>query len=215
MLRYRGQLTDWLQVAAAIAAVICVFGYIRRVRIANGDIMAGPTLVPVTAARAIGGSPTWFGSSSAPYSLVEFADYQCPPCELMVNELYKLVGNHSGKLRLTYRNYPLRSIHQHADAAAVAAEIARIDGKFWQVHDALYANQTDLSEKTNSRILREAKVHSASSQQTIESARHAVAVDLADGEKCDVHGTPTFLMCLPDGRVYRLGSLSQAAGLIR
>ena len=209
--RLRTFAIDWFQAVIAIVASVALIVYIRHAKAANGSSVASPTLMQVTAAQTIGRHPTWYGSSTAPYTLVEFADYQCPPCRLMGPIASKLVDSALGKLRLTFRNYPLHTLHPRAEAAAVAGEIARANGKFWQVHDALYKKQSDLDDKTIAGILKDAGIHLPPNASSSAEAAIIVGMDGSDGDKCEVMGTPTFYLFVPDGRVYQLGELQQVS----
>ena len=80
------------------------------------------------------------GPPNAPVHLEEFGDFQCPPCGMFHPILQKMHEEFGNRLHITFREYPLPT-HQHAVAAASAAEAAGIQGKFWEMHDLLYENQ--------------------------------------------------------------------------
>jgi protein-disulfide isomerase len=84
------------------------------------------------------------GPAGAPITLVEFGDYQCPYCGdayPVVKRLQKALGK---KLRFVFRNFPLTQAHPYALVAAEAAEAAALQGKFWEMHDLIYENQSQL-----------------------------------------------------------------------
>src|ERR1700738_5041816 len=84
------------------------------------------------------------GPADAPVTLVEYGDYECPACGAahpMVKAILKRLG---AKLRFVFRNMPLSEIHPNAELAAEAAEGAAAQGKFWEMHDALYEHQDEL-----------------------------------------------------------------------
>jgi protein-disulfide isomerase len=86
------------------------------------------------------------GPATAPITLVEYGDYQCPYCGQaypIVKELQERLGK---KLRFVFRNFPLSTMHPHAEHAAEAAETAGAHGKFWEMHDMLYENQEALED---------------------------------------------------------------------
>jgi protein-disulfide isomerase len=88
-----------------------------------------------------------FGSPSAPVTLVEYADFECPRCYqtyFAVRELQESLGD---RLRVVFRNFPLTTIHPHAQRAAEAVEASGAQGRFWQMHDALFEHQTQLSDR--------------------------------------------------------------------
>src|SRR5438552_3146929 len=86
------------------------------------------------------------GPEDAPVTLVEYGDYECPHCgraHPILRELQRRMGR---KLRLVFRNFPLAELHPHARHAAEAAEAAAAQGKFWEMHDALFEHQTRLAD---------------------------------------------------------------------
>lgn len=80
------------------------------------------------------------GSKSALVTIEEFGDFQCPPCAGMATFLKKTEEEYGSKLRVVFHHFPL-AIHAHAREAAVAAEAAHLQGKFWEMHDVLYREQ--------------------------------------------------------------------------
>ena len=80
------------------------------------------------------------GDGKALVTLEEFGDFECPPCAKMSEALHQLEKDYHGKLRIIFRHFPL-PMHPHARDAAIVAEAAHLQGKFWQMHDLLYAKQ--------------------------------------------------------------------------
>jgi protein-disulfide isomerase len=87
----------------------------------------------------------------APVTLEEFGDFQCPPCGTLAEPLNQLARDYP-KLRLIFRNYPL-PVHQYAKRAALAAEAAGMQGKFWEMHDLLYKEQASWSKTPDAEKL--------------------------------------------------------------
>jgi protein-disulfide isomerase len=85
------------------------------------------------------------GNPNAPVTVEEFADFQCPSCGAYYPELKKIEGEFGDKLRVIFRERPLVPPHEHALIAAQAAEAAGLQGRFWEMHDKLYENQTTWS----------------------------------------------------------------------
>jgi protein-disulfide isomerase len=84
------------------------------------------------------------GAASAPVWLIEISDFQCPYCKRWHDEVFAIVDKEyvqTGKVRLAYLNYPLSSIHANARAASEAAMCASVQGKFWELHESLFATQ--------------------------------------------------------------------------
>src|SRR6266700_1614794 len=96
--------------------------------------------VPIGKRDHIQGNPT------APISLLEYGDYECPHCG-SAHQLVKLLREALGPdLCFVFRNFPLTSIHPHAEHAAEAAEAAGAQGKFWEMHDCLFEHQDALDD---------------------------------------------------------------------
>ena len=85
------------------------------------------------------------GDGKALVTLEEFGDFECPPCAKMAEALHQLEKDHHGKLRIIFRHFPL-AIHPNARDAALAAEAAHAQGKFWEMHDLLYEKQAQWSK---------------------------------------------------------------------
>src|SRR4051812_14623024 len=86
------------------------------------------------------------GDVNAAIELVEYGDYQCPHCGRaypIIKNIQKKLGN---KLKFIFRNFPLSEVHPDATNAAVAAEAASLQGKFWEMHDIIFENQQDLDD---------------------------------------------------------------------
>ena len=86
------------------------------------------------------------GNPSAPVTLEEFGDFQCPTCGVYYGELKKIEGEFGERLRVIFREYPLVPTHQHGLEAAQVAEAAGLQGRFWEMHDKLYENQKAWSD---------------------------------------------------------------------
>jgi protein-disulfide isomerase len=86
------------------------------------------------------------GNAAAPVTLEEFGDFQCPSCGAYYPELKKIENEFGDKLRVIFREQPLVPMHVHALMAAQAAEAAGLQGRFWEMHDKLYENQTAWSD---------------------------------------------------------------------
>ncbi len=134
------------------------------------------------------------GPASAPATLVEYGDYECPYCG-MAYPIVKRVQQHFGdRLRFVFRNFPLAEVHPHAEAAAEAAEAAAAQGKFWEMHDTLYEHQRALDTTHLRDYARQLGLDIAAFEQAL--AAHAFAgrvhEDFISGARSGVNGTPTF-----------------------
>src|SRR5205085_997458 len=84
------------------------------------------------------------GNPNAPVTIVEFSDFQCPYCRAAEPTIKEVLDKYKDKVRFSYRDYPLKQIHPHAEQAAEAARCAGEQGKYWEYHDLLYAKQAQL-----------------------------------------------------------------------
>jgi protein-disulfide isomerase len=135
------------------------------------------------------------GPAKAPITIVEFSDYQCPYCsraEATVDEVMKKYGD---KVRLVYRDYPL-AFHQNAETASQAAECAEEQGKFWEMHKAMFANQAKLTAPDLAETAAGIGVDKEKFKTCLDSGKYKTEVqkDFADGQKYGVTGTPTFFI---------------------
>ena len=141
------------------------------------------------------------GDSSAPLTLVEFTDYQCPYCSRHVRNTHPKIASEyidTGKLRYASLDMPLENIHKEAFRAAMASHCADDQGKFWEMHDLLFENQ---------RQIEPLSAHAASlgldGEQfaaCLDSEKYADSVrkDMTEAKKAGVSGTPSFVLAKTD-----------------
>ena len=86
------------------------------------------------------------GNPGAPVTIVEFADFQCPFCRAAEHTLNSVLANHQSDVRLVFRNMPLQAVHPNAEVAARAGVCAESQGKFWEMHDAMFDQQDALAQ---------------------------------------------------------------------
>jgi protein-disulfide isomerase len=142
----------------------------------------------------LGDSPSK-GAPSARVVIVEFADFECPACADKRSLLDKVVEEHSGKVRLVFKNFPL-SMHQNAEKAARAGVAAHRQGKFWQLHPLLFENQNDLSQVNVEKLAQKAGLDLARFRQDRDSEATAdfVARDRKLGEALNIGSTPSLFI---------------------
>lgn len=136
------------------------------------------------------------GDESAPVVLVEYGDYQCPHCG-HAYPIVKKVQKHFGKrLAFVFRNFPLNEIHPNAEAAAEAAEFAGANGKFWEMHDAIFENQGSLSLPMLLELAKELGLPEKGLGDALTSRAFEARVksDFIGGARSGVNGTPTFFI---------------------
>lgn len=147
----------------------------------------------------IDGSPVK-GPEGAAITIVEFADFECPHCGEVAPLLDKTVDSHKNDVRMAFKFYPLPS-HPHAEIAARAGVAAMNQGKFWEMHHAMFANQrhleqTDLDSYAKELGLEVSRFH-ADMQSTATTER--IAKDKKLGEDLQIGGTPTIFI---NGRLF-------------
>jgi len=155
----------------------------------------------------IAGSPVR-GPENAALTLVEFSDFQCPYCALAVAKLDAVMAAYPGKVKLIFKQFPLDG-HPQAPLAAAAAIAAHQQGKFWQMHDALFAHHTNLSRASILDMARAAGLDLKRFQADWDSpeTKKIVARDMEDGDHAFVEGTPSIYI---NGQKYN-GSLELPA----
>jgi protein-disulfide isomerase len=133
-----------------------------------------------------------YGNERAPVTLVVFADFQCPGCKAEVPELRAAVDSYRGQVKLVFKHFPLTQTHAFAEAAALAAEAAHLQGKFWEMHDELFEHQNALEPADIERYATEIglDVGKWKADMTSEPVKQTVAQDQADGMKLELSGTP-------------------------
>jgi protein-disulfide isomerase len=151
-------------------------------------ILDEPIKVPVA------GAPVT-GPADAAVTIVEFSDFQCPYCILAVPELEALLKVYPTQVKLIFKEFPLE-IHSDAYRAATAALAAQKQGKFWEMHYALFGHHQDLSMASILNIAKDLKLDEARLRTDMDSKeiRDIVARDLQDGNTAGVEGTPTIFI---------------------
>lgn len=136
------------------------------------------------------------GPDDAKVTIVEFSDFECPYCANAVPVIKEILARYPSQVRFVYRHFPLQDIHSSAFQAAEAAECAAEQGKFWEMHDKLFANQTVFGMENLRQYAAEISLDLAQFSACRESgrARAAIEQDLADGQRYGVNGTPTFFV---------------------
>jgi protein-disulfide isomerase len=141
------------------------------------------------------------GPTNAPVHIEEFGDFECPPCGMFHPILEQMKAEFGDKLAITFREFPLVPTHQHALAAASAAEAAGLQGKFWEMHDLLYEHQNDWKKEFDVRPIYEG--YAKQIGLDVERYKRDMNGDLvaqrifADGKRghsLGVKGTPTVFM---------------------
>ena len=140
------------------------------------------------------------GSATATATLVEFFDFECPHCKLMAEIVAKVSASHKAELQVVHKQFPLAS-HRNSPRASVAALAAHKQGRYWEFHDALFANQAELSAADDPATLFEKFAKEAGLNLTKFNAdlndpalAKMVADDRAEGETAGIDATPTLYL---------------------
>jgi protein-disulfide isomerase len=139
------------------------------------------------------------GDPKAPLFLVEFSDYQCPFCRRHAQQvLPELVKNYvdTGKVKYVMKEFPIPNLHPQAEGASQAALCAQDQGKYWEMHDALFAKGGDMGPEQLKARAAELKLKEGKFAKCLDGKQTAerVAADQAQGQKLGVQGTPNFFL---------------------
>ncbi|MEE8290270.1 MAG: thioredoxin domain-containing protein [Candidatus Tectomicrobia bacterium] len=135
------------------------------------------------------------GPEDAPVTIVEFSDFQCPFCRRVQPTLKRLLQEYEGRVKLVFRDFPLRSIHPQAQKAAEAAQCAAEQRQFWPYHDQLFASSA-LRPDDLKRYAQEMGLNTEQFNACLDSDKYATEVeaDLQDGVDVGVSATPAFFI---------------------
>ena len=142
------------------------------------------------------------GPATAAVTLVQYGDYECPYTRLSTNVVRAIQQQLGEQLRFVFRNFPLTEIHPHALHAALAAEAAAAQGKFWQMHDYIFHHQHTLEDADLEQFAEavgldlQQYAHALADQRALTH----IEEDVEGGVRSGVQGTPTFFI---NGALYR------------
>jgi protein-disulfide isomerase len=132
-----------------------------------------------------------YGNERAPVTVVVFADFECPHCRQEAPVLRQAIDQFRGRAKLVYKHFPL-SGHVRAKAAAIATVAAMEQGKFWEMHDMVFENQTSLEDADIRRFAQKIGLDMAKfdAHYNAKKGQDLVEEDRVEGEKLDISGTP-------------------------
>jgi len=169
--------------------------------------LLGPLRLPV---GTVGPSR---GNQKAPVTLVEFADFECPYCAALAPLLRQAVASWPDQIRVVFREYPLEETHSHAWLASEAALCAGEQHRFWEMHDALFADRTHLEKDQLTAKARGVGLDMSAFDQCLGSDRYTgqINADIREGNALGVKGTPSlFINGHPAGGLTSLAELRAA-----
>lgn len=161
------------------------------------------------------------GNLDSQIVLVEYSDFQCPACKSRESILNPLVEEFGDHVKFVYRNFPLRSIHQNAQLSAQAGEAAGIQGKFWEMHDQLFATQEQWEKLSNGDAKKffinlaqqiDLDTETFESDMNSSTVRNEVNDDYDLAVSLGLSGTPTFFL---NGEQINLTSYEQGRQTLR
>jgi protein-disulfide isomerase len=136
------------------------------------------------------------GPAAAPVTIVEFSDFQCPFCSRVLPTLKKIEETYGDKVRIVFRDLPLLQLHPNAAKAAEAGQCANEQGKFWEMHDKMFANQQALAVADLKKYAAELGLKSEDFDQCLDSNKNEAEwkKDSEDAQKYGLSGTPGFFI---------------------
>lgn len=186
----------WTIIAVIIAG--SVFGIVKLASRSPVSDSGSNTLALTIS--AINDNENVKGNKEARSTLIEYSDFQCPACGAYYPILKKIAEDMGEQVRFAYRHFPLPQ-HKNAKLAATVAEAAGKQGKFWEMHDLIFQNQSDWSEEKNAAIIfaqyaQEIGLDLAKFQADIasEEIKAKIENDYQSGVKAKVNATPTFFL---------------------
>ncbi|MEI6228427.1 MAG: DsbA family protein [Candidatus Saccharibacteria bacterium] len=191
-------------VAIAGLGLLVVFSNGNKLNVSSVDINKINTVSDnIDSAKNGGIADQIYGKIDSKITLLEYGDFQCPPCAQAspiaknISEIYK------DKIRFVFRNFPITSAHANAKTAAAVAEAAGLQGKYWEMHDKIYEGQTKWSNLgineradffTNYAKDLGLDVTKFTADIASKSVGDKISYDYAVGQKTGVEGTPTFYL---------------------
>ena len=187
----KNKISLWLVVAVVIIGSI--FAIIKLASLS-------PSSESNLTASAISDNENARGDKTAKVTLIEYSDFQCPACASYYPILKKVNGDLSAQVRFAYRHFPLLQ-HKNAKLAATVAEASGKQGKFWEMHDIIFQNQSDWSEEKNASVIFakyavEIGLNLEQFQSDLDSdeIKAKIESDYKSGIRAGVNSTPSFFL---------------------
>lgn len=144
-----------------------------------------------------------FGKIGSKVTLIEYGDYQCPPCANIYPVVKSISEKYKDQIQFVFRNFPITSAHPNAKAAAATAESAGLQDKFWEMHNKIYETQSDWSNLSIAErgtffenLASELKLDITKFKADIAESKinEKISYDTALAKKAGVEGTPSFYL---------------------
>ena len=184
-------ITRFLQEQEDASARLALVAELRKGGPAVRVLLDPPRVtVPIAATDPV------LGNASAPVTIVEFSDFQCPYCLRASPTLKQLRQTYGDKVRVVWKDYPLTQIHPQAFKASEAGHCAAEQGKFWEYHDKLFASQQALQPESLKTYAQELGIDSAKFDACLDAGKYAERVrdGVSAGAQLGVNSTPTIFI---------------------
>ena len=182
----------------AIVIIGSIFGVIKMA--SKSQVSDSGSNISALTISAINADENIKGDKEAKATLIEYSDFQCPACASYYPILKKVSEDMGNQVRFAYRHFPLPQ-HKNAKIAATVAEAAGKQGKFWEMHDLIFQNQSDWSEEKNAAVIfakyaQDLQLDLAKFQTDIasEEIKAKIENDYKSGVKAGVNSTPSFFL---------------------
>lgn len=181
-------IVDAIQHGKTATEAIATANASKWAHVQQPKVLDDPVSIPTTGAPVL-------GPQDARVTIVEFSDFQCPYCAAAVPQINAILKAYPSQVKLIFKQYPLET-HSQADLAAAAAIAAQKQGKFWPLHDAMFANRDDLSRNNLLLLAKQTGMDMNRFETDIDSTevRETVVRDVQDGNQAGVEGTPTIFI---------------------
>jgi protein-disulfide isomerase len=138
-----------------------------------------------------GKAPT-LGKAGAPVQVVEFSDFQCPFCRRFYPSVHEVAKNYGDKVEVIYRQFPIPSLHPNAIKAAEASLCARDQGKFWELHDMMFAEQETITVSDLKQKAVRLGMNGSEFNKCLDTGKYTEEVqnDMKEGTRAGITGTP-------------------------
>jgi len=189
---------------------------VKELKALAGAGQPAPPLAPENIVLGVDDDPL-MGDQKARLVLVEFSDFQCPFCARFVHETFPEIEKDyikTGKLKYVFRDFPISSAHKDAFKAALAAGCALDQGKFWEMHDRLFENQTAFTVYNLTRNAEAIGLNKEKFQKCLNNNEYETEIqnDFADGLKAGVNQTPIFFLGLTEPKSPKVKVLTVITG---
>ena len=189
---------------------------LQELKALQGGARAAQPAEPQSLLLSVDGAP-FIGEENATLTMIEFSDYQCPFCSRHARDTFPQIEREfvkTGKLKYVIRDFPIESIHPQAFKGHEAAHCAGEQGKYWEMHARLFANQAALSPSDLMKHAQVLKLNLAQFRHCADGGKHGPEIRkaLADGKSAGVTGTPTFFLGFTDGSDAKVKAVRMVRG---